>query len=91
MAARTAKIIAPTIGERLATLPVAERKRAIPIPPKTAWLIAPANPAILLTVTTVPNTPKSTEERRPAKRAFLKKGAEELKRALKKLPIGGLL
>jgi hypothetical protein len=50
--------------------------------------MAPAKPAIRLTVTTVPKTPKRTEERSPAKRAFLKKGTEELKSALKKLPIG---
>src|SRR5690554_1273724 len=78
-----ANTIAPTIGERLGTILVADKYRAKPIPPRTAWLIAPAKPAIRFTVTTLPRIPKRTELRIPAKRAFRIKGISGEKRISK--------
>ena len=45
---------APAMGGSPCTMPFAERKRAIPIPPSTAWATAPARP-----VTGPPYSPHS--------------------------------
>jgi hypothetical protein len=69
----TAKINAPIIGGNPGII-VADRYRAIPMPPSTACETAPARLPIRLTVITDPSIPKSTEDKIPANNALRKKG-----------------
>ena len=56
----------------------------MPMPPSTAWLIAPARLAMRLTVTTEPSRPNKIEERAPAKKALRTNGKSGETRAEKK-------
>ena len=57
----------------------------MPMPPSTAWLIAPARLAMRLTVTTEPSRPNKIEERAPAKKALRTNGKSGETRAEKKV------
>ena len=73
------------MGGRPGTIFLAERKRASPMPPRTACEMAPANPAMRFTVTTEPRTPNRMLERMPARSAFLTKGIAGVEKRRKKI------